>query len=134
MLTAEGTEQRVGHITMDTRHARGDLSPIATMSHYEDTGTVIADVACGEDEHGIWFSGALRPWATDKQIRILRSSPLSGDWRRAGNGLELVAALAVNVPGFPVPRPQGLVASGHVQSLIAPGLVAPTSITDEVTE
>lgn len=133
VLTAEGVEERVGHITMDTRHAGGSLGPAATMSHYEDTGTVIADVACGEDAHGIWFSGALRPWATEKQVRMLRSSPLSGDWRRAGNGLELVAALAVNVPGFPVPRPQGLVASGHVQSLIASGMIAPSAITDTVT-
>lgn len=41
---------------------------------------------------------------------------LSGDWRGMKVGgrsnLELVGILAVNVPGFPVPRPQVLVADG----------------------
>jgi hypothetical protein len=42
------------------------------------------------------------------------ASDVSGDWRRIGSGLELVAVLAVNVPGFPkirVKEAYGLVAS-----------------------
>jgi hypothetical protein len=53
---------------------------------------------------------------------------LSGDWRRIGGNLELVAALAVNVPGFPVPRPRGLVASGSMQSLVAAGMLPPRKV------
>lgn len=128
VLTAEGTEVPVGVITMDTRHAGPELSASRTSAHYEHTGHQVADVAVGEDQHGIWVAGALRPSATDAQIRALRSSPLSGDWRRIGGNLELVAALAVNVPGFPVPRPQGLVAGGHQQSLVASGLVPPATV------
>jgi hypothetical protein len=42
------------------------------------------------------------------------ASDVSGDWRRIGGNLELVAVLAVNVPGFPkirVRELEGLVAS-----------------------
>ena len=56
----------------------------------------------GEDEFGIWFSGAIVPEATPAKIAKLRRSPLSGDWRREGGSLELTAALAVNAPAFPV--------------------------------
>jgi hypothetical protein len=94
---------------------------LAAASHYDHTGTVAADVRAGEDEHGIWVAGALRPTLTDEQIRTFRAAPLSGDWRRIGGRLELVAALAVNTPGFPVPRTRArvLVASGVQQSVIA---------------
>lgn len=47
---------------------------------------------------------------------------VSGDWRKIGSSLELVGILAVNTPGFPVPRARaGLVAGAQV-SLIASGL------------
>jgi hypothetical protein len=53
--------------------------------------------------------------ATGEQIDELRRSPLSGDWRKINGKLRLVAALGVNVPGYPVPR--ALVASGEVISM-----------------
>lgn len=126
--TADGTEVAVGHITLDTGHAGQALNPVATLAHYDDTGTAVADVRAGEDSHGIWVSGQLRPGVTPEQIAKLRSSPLSGDWRRVGTTLELVAALAVNVPGFPIPRPSGMVASGTMQSLVAAGMLAPPRV------
>lgn len=124
LITADAGEIPVGHITLDTFHAGKRLGPADTIAHYEHTGATVADVAAGEDNYGIWVAGALRHNLSDDQLRTLRSSPLSGDWRRIGGQLELVAALAVNVPGFPVPRAQGLVASsGAVQSLVASGMV-----------
>lgn len=128
ILTREGDEIPVGRLTMDTRHAARDASPSATMRHYDHTGTAIADVRAGEDEFGIWVAGAVRPSASPEQLRMLRSSPLSGDWRRIGTSLELVAALAVNVPGFPVPRPAGLVAGAAMQTLVAAGMLAPRKV------
>jgi hypothetical protein len=72
----------------------------------------------GEDAHGIWFSGVAAPWAAPEQIEMGLAAPLSGDWRDFGAGLELVAALAVNTPGFAARgrsddqgRPLALVAS-----------------------
>lgn len=128
VLTAEGTEVAVGHITLDTLHADQKLSANATAVHYEKTGKSAAYVAAGEDEFGIWLSGAVRPDLSAAQVRELRASPLSGDWRRIGNNLELVGALAVNVPGFPIPRPKGLVASGVMTSLVASGMVPPSQV------
>jgi hypothetical protein len=128
VVTADGTEVAVGHITMDTLHAAAKLGPTDTLSHYEHTGATAADIAAGDDDHGIWIAGALRPGLPPDKVRSLRASPLSGDWRRIAGNLELVAALAVNVPGFPVPRPAGLVAGGTMQSLVASGMVPPTQV------
>lgn len=119
-------EVPVGSITMATGHAstRPGVSAAAAIAHYEHTGAVVADVAAGEDEHGIWVAGALRCGVTPEQVRELRGASLSGDWRSIKGGLELVAALAVNVPGFPVPRVQaGLAASGSQVALVAAGRV-----------
>jgi len=131
LRTAEGTEVRVGQITLDTSHAPRNASAAAAMAHYDNTGLAVCDITVGEDAYGIWFSGGLRPGVTPEQIRVLRASPVSGDWRtfRRGGGLELMAALSVNVQGFPVPRPQGLVAAGQMQSLVAAGMVAPAEVT-----
>lgn len=124
LRTAEGTSVAVGHLTMGTGHAGPRDSANAAAEHYDNTGTVFADVAAGEDAYGIWVAGSLRPGITPEQVRVARSAPISGDWRTIRGALELVGALAVNVPGFPVPRPQGLLASGEVRSLQASGVVA----------
>lgn len=133
VLTAEGAQIPTGRITMNTRHAGDNLSMAATLAHYEDTGAAVADVVCGEDEWGIWVAGALRPNLTPNQIRELRAAPLSGDWRRVAGNLELCAALAVNVAGFPIPRPAGLVAGGVMQSLVAAGMLPPRLVVQPGT-
>ena len=126
--TAEGEAIPVGKITLGTGHASLQASRGAAAAHYDNTGSVVADVRAGEDRHGIWFSGALRK-VTSEAIRALRASQLSGDWRRYRNGLELVAALAVNTPGFPVPRVAALVSpeldGDDRLSLVAAGIFEP---------
>lgn len=128
LLTADGTEVPVGALTVDTMHAPSRASAKASLAHYDHTGTAVAWVSAGEDEWGVWVAGTLRSDASEEQVAVLRSSPLSGDWRRIGTSMELVAALAVNVPGFPVPRTRALVASGSMQSLVAAGMVAPERV------
>jgi len=96
----DGARLPVGRLTVGTGHAHSGASPRAAAAHYDNTGTCFALVRVGEDAHGIWFSGVAAPWATTAQIEQGLSSPLSGDWRDFGQGLELVAALAVNTPGF----------------------------------
>ena len=125
ILTAGGPVS-VGQITMDTGHAGTDLGPTETVSHYDNTGTVVADVAAGEDEHGIWIHGMLRPGITPEQRRALRAASLSGDWRRIAGNLELVAALAVNVPGFPIPRPQLAASAAGVETALVAAAVVTT--------
>ena len=126
VLTASGDPVAVGHLTFGTGHADMAASGASAAAHYDNTATVAADVRAGDDAHGIWVAGALRPHLTDEQIREFRAAPLSGDWRRIGGRLELVAALAVNTPGFPVPRTRArvLVASGAPQTVVA---VTPSS-------
>jgi hypothetical protein len=119
--TSDKLTVAVGRLTVDTTHAGRRLGAADTSAHYEHTGMAVADVAAGEDIHGIWVAGSLRSTVTDEQVRALQASPLSGDWRRIGGNLELVAALAVNSPGFPVPRV--LVAGGAVQTLQASGVL-----------
>ena len=117
VITAEGDTIRVGVLTANTGHADLRLSANASMAHYDNTAFQAADVVMYEDEYGIAYHGALRPDATEAQVRMLRASALSGDWREIGGNLELVAALAVNQPGFPM----AITAGGSVRSLVATG-------------
>jgi hypothetical protein len=121
----------VGHLTFGTGHAGGKLSAASTVRHYDDTGTVGADVVCGEDAHGIWVSGAVRDGLSAKDWRAFRAAPPSGDWRNIGGTLELVAVLGVNTPGFPVPRAR--VASGVQLALVAAGRLEQVPVMQPVT-
>jgi hypothetical protein len=118
----------VGQITMGTTHAPLTVEAAQAAGHYDNTGLAVADVHVGTDEHGIWVAGALRPHVTDAQARELRGAALSGDWRMIGQPglggqLRLISLLAVNAPGFPVPRPNARVASGAPQAAVALGVV-----------
>jgi len=114
-----GTDYPVGQLTLAGGHASLDASAAAAAKHYDDTASAIADVHAGEDRFGIWVAGALRPSAQPEQIRALRASAPSGDWRPIQGTLELVAVCQVNVPGFPIARAR--VASGAVMALVAAG-------------
>ena len=111
------SEIPVGHITIGTGHApiRGNA-----VEHYDNTGTCAADIRVGEDDYGIWVAGAAREGA---DLHVLRSASLSGDWRRINGNMELLAALAVNVPGFPIPRTQTMMVAGAQEMLTASGIV-----------
>lgn len=120
VTTDQGNQLDVGKLTVSCGHAGLRMRPSDAAAHYDNTGTCWAYVRAGEDDHGIWFSGVLHPNATDDQIRDGLASHLSGDWRPVKPGqLELVAALSVNTPGFPLVasatddhnRPLALVAS-----------------------
>ncbi len=125
VLCADGVSVPVGHITMGTGHAASRLGPRPAAEHYDNTGTVVADVAAGEDEFGIWLAGRLRQGILASGTTELRAAALSGDWRRIGGAMELVAALAVNVPGFPIPRTSSAMVAGAQVSLVASGVVPP---------
>lgn len=127
VLTEHG-EMPVGTITIDTDHASLTMPAGQAMAHYDDTGKPIAYINVGEDKHGIWFAGAIRQSATAEEIEELRGSTLSGDWRPTPRGREFVGVLAVNVPGFPVPRTQFAqsTALGGEGALIAASIVRPS--------
>ena len=119
LRTAEGEDVPVGQLTLAGGHAPLQADANAAVKHYDDTASAWADVAAGEDRHGIWVAGAIRPDITEAQVRVARASSPSGDWRPINNALELVAACCVNVPGFPVAR--AMVSSGQVTALVAAG-------------
>jgi hypothetical protein len=96
----DGTRLPVGRLTVGIGHAADTLRPVPAMAHYDNAGTCFALVRVGEDAHGVWFSGVPAPWATAGQVEQGLSAPLSGDWRNFGQGLDLIAALAVNTPGY----------------------------------
>ena len=117
----------VGHVTLGTGHAGPRLSAAATAAHYDNTGTAAADVVAGEDAHGIWISGRVRDRLSDEDRYALAAAPLSGDWRGIAGNLEMVAALSVNVGGFPIPRTMLAASGGEQTSLVAAGIVHRTS-------
>ena len=124
----DGTSVDIGKITLGTGHADAQWGVVPSREHYDNSGWAAAIVNVGEDQFGIWVSGVLTTNMTDEKVAELRRSPLSGDWRRVNGNLELVAALAVNNPGFPVYREE----AGSAFSLVAVGVVGMEE--EEVTE
>lgn len=123
-VVTDGGPVSVGRVTIGTGHANTRYGFQAAVEHYDHTGHQAAVVRAGEDKFGIWVAGAALP-GTD--VAELRRSPLSGDWRRIGGNLELVGALAVNTPGFPIPR--AMTASGEPLALVAAGAVPQGGVT-----
>lgn len=121
VLLDDGTVAKTGVISLGAGHARDGLRPQAAIEHYDSTSAAVADVCVGEDEHGIWCAGWIRPGTTDEQVIALRASDVSGDWREIRGELELVAALACNVGGFSTVSVG--VSDGVQVSLVAAGMV-----------
>lgn len=125
VVTDDGQNLAVGKITLGGGHASPQYGIKPALEHYDNAGAAVAAVSVGEDGHGIWVAGALLPGVDDDRVAQLRLSPLSGDWRRVDGNLELIAALAVNTPGFPVLRasaaeePEVLLAAGVVEQSTA---------------
>lgn len=122
VITADGKAVSVGRLSAGTSHAAIEFGAQPAKEHYDHTGWAGAYVHAGEDDHGIWFSGAVAPNATADQIATLRAGAVSGDWRAIKNSLELVGVLAVNTPGFPIPKARAGIVAGAQVSLIASGL------------
>lgn len=142
LRTASGKRVNVGQLTLAGGHASMQADAAQAVAHYDNTASAVADVNVGEDRWGIWVAGGLRPEVTPSQLRTLRASAPSGDWRPINGHLELVACCQVNVPGFPTVRAR--VASGAITSLVAAGaaplyarrlaLMADASVAERVAQ
>jgi len=104
--------------------ARVGMSAAEVAAHYDNTCTAAAELAAGEDAHGIWVAGRVMPGLDADARYKLEGAALSGDWRRIRGSMELLAALAVNYPGYPVPW-RSLVAGGEPQAIVAAGYRPP---------
>lgn len=121
----DGTRPAVGQITAGIDHAPMNMRAAQAKEHYENTDSVVCDVVSGNDKHGIWVAGAIRPWAQASRVSALRASgQVSPDWRRIGGQLRMVAMLTVNTSGYQVPRARSFVASGQIQALVSSGLLS----------
>lgn len=117
--TAEGDRVGTGVIAVKGGHADLSWDWRRAQAHYDDPETGVADVVYGADEHGLWFSGVVRPWAPADHLYMLRASGVSLDARPIGNQVRLIAACCVNTPGFPKLRAR--VASGELTAIVAAG-------------
>lgn len=116
--TQDGLTLPVGTLVAGPRHADAQLAFQAAQAHYDDPDAAVAKVRAGEDEFGIWVAGWIKPDAKDAARETFMSSPVSGDWRRIGGSLELIAVCSVNAPGFPVPKSRVHFANGAQRALI----------------
>lgn len=118
----------VGVLVAGGDHADKRLGWREAIDAYANTCAAWASVAIGEDGHGIWYSGQVHKGLSADEVNERRASVPSGDWRRIGVDLELVAALSVNAGGFPIPRAASF---GHESdfpmTLTGAGLVVPKS-------
>lgn len=106
---ADGSRVKTGPLAGKGHADNNDRRLWAVQAHYDNPDYVLADVVVGEDEHGIWASGALRPGVEPWQVMYVYRYSFSGDWR----GGELLAACLASAPGF------HLDADENVQALAA---------------
>ena len=104
VIADDGVRVAVGPLVVDDGHAPTGWTVEKTARYYADTRLAAAYVRAGTDEFGIWVAGALAHTATDAQKETLRRHPLSGDWRQIDGAYKLIAAVAVNAPGFAIPE------------------------------
>lgn len=123
-LTAEGVMVATGPIFMDTVHPSLRKQASDAQAFYADTGCAVADVAVYDTPKGMFIAGAVRPSATPAQIRALRGSDISPDWRVIGGHLECVALLAVNTSGFITPALVASAGEGELAESVKPGVVS----------
>lgn len=108
-IVAGGGRVVAGPITMNCGHMppHASADPGTRMEHYENTCSVVAQAAIGENDQGVWIAGALLPGVSAEQVSRMLACRLSGDWAphpEKSGWREFVAALLVPVPGFPMAR------------------------------
>ncbi len=113
------SEVDVGVISFGSAHANDKYGIMPARDFYDNSSKGGAVVTIGEDRFGIWVSGMLTPNVTDADVAEMRRSKLSGDWREVEGAYELIAALCVNSPGFPIVRQE----NGSIFSMQGVGMV-----------
>jgi hypothetical protein len=135
MQADDGEMLPVGRLTYDTSHAPLTADLRAAARHYDSTGAVGGFARARDGEFGIWLSGVARSDLSPEGLRDLRANPPSGDWRLLRtNQLELVASLAVPVPGFPVARSQLALAASADGGLEVTALILTGPTAEDVIE
>lgn len=135
-LTSKG-QIAAGPITMECGHAdrfrtNHDVAP----AHYENSCTVFATVRVGENRRAgyVWVAGAVQPGVTPDLMSRALACRLSGDWQPHPDKpgwQELIAALLVPSPGFPMAH-QGPSLSVGDEMELDDGVLVASSVHAEV--
>lgn len=118
----------VGKIVMGEGHADIEHGTKITRAFYDATSKTVALGRITEDQWGGAFSGVLAPGVTPQEATMLLASPPSGDWRNR----ELIAVLAVNVPGHVVARAE--VTAGEPVNMVAAGRWEDTAAEEDALD
>jgi hypothetical protein len=107
VATSDGGMMLTGPLATNG-HASTDASVTvaAAQMHYDDPNFILADVVAGEDQHGIWVAGALRPGVSAFQVLLAHRYSFSGDWRDGA----MIAACSCSVPAFSIHHDETVVA------------------------
>jgi hypothetical protein len=120
VTTREGDRIPTGPIFIDTVHPNLAAQASDAQAFYAHTGAAVADVHLYNGEHGIVAAGVLRPDVDELAVRRFAGSDVSPDWRWVNGRHRMVAILAVNASGFPVPYVEGIAASaGQLRSWVS---------------
>mgnify|MGYP001569157566 CR=1 FL=1 len=117
VLCADGVVAPTGPLVLAADHAGLSLSWLAAKDHYANTALAWADACSGEDAHGIWVAGMVRPGTAPELVHAARASAPSVDCRAISGRLRLIALLSVNMPGYPA-------LAAHIDGVNVTALVA----------
>ncbi|HET6709730.1 phage minor head protein, partial [Amycolatopsis sp.] len=106
LRTAEGDIVKTGPIAAGTHGNTGSIDMVDVMRHYDDPRFVAADVVVGEDQHGIWASGAVRPGVSPELVDMIAKYDQSGHWLYN----ELLGSCCVTVGAYWLPDDDSVVA------------------------
>lgn len=100
----DGSSVKAGAFTMNVGHHRDGAECETSSCQFDDTRTVAGIVTVGQNERGIWFSGAAAPWLAEWDRTVFMGTQPSYHMKRGQDGRwQLRAVLAVPVPGHSSP-------------------------------
>ena len=105
----------VGKIVQGEGHPDTGTGVRIARAYYDRTSKTTALVRAEDDKFGIQLAGIIPPDVTPEEATMLLASPPSGDWKDG----EMIAVLAVNVPGHVVPR--ATLVEGQPVNMVAAG-------------
>ncbi|MFF5655212.1 phage minor head protein [[Kitasatospora] papulosa] len=112
-----GQEIAVGTVTMNVGHHRDGWQCETASCQFDDSGTVAGIVTVGQNDGGLWFSGAAAPWLSEWDLTVFRACQPSYHMTQGSDGRwQLKAVLTVPVPAHssPLEASDRLAAATHL--------------------
>lgn len=121
----DGSSVKAGAFTMNVGHHRDGAECETSSCQFDDTRTVAGIVTVGQNERGIWFSGAAAPWLAEWDRTVFMGTQPSYHMKRGQDGRwQLRAVLAVPVPGHSSPLLASAVVERSQMALTAAATMA----------